>query len=272
MAVSEHLKRFLRDWIFAPRVTQALNSIRVGELAPDQATVEWPQGAASSLERLRTAPPGALLWVPTSAVRYAHTASAFSYEQSHFVRYLRDGPEVLERFYRMHQPNDQVAQYFLATDGIGTYTPIRFPRLRVPWDYEHLYGGEGRLGPNHGIQGYGPVSTKKLQLEATRLEKLCRSVRRNGFYTGGVRYQLMTRDGSDYRIVITGGQHRVAVLAHLGWPLIPVTAEPRVPREIRLEDLPQWPGVLDGTFSAQAAAAVFRAFFRDPHEVLLPGW
>ncbi len=43
-------------------------------------------------------------------------------------------------------------------------------------------------------------------------------------------------------------------------------------REIRLSDLEHWPGVLEGSFTAEEARSVFMAFFRSPDDSLASGW
>jgi hypothetical protein len=43
-------------------------------------------------------------------------------------------------------------------------------------------------------------------------------------------------------------------------------------KEVRLSELDSAPGVLDGSYTKEEARLVFMAYFRDPHEVLLPDW
>ena len=115
--------------------------------------------------------------------------------------------------------------------------------------------------------------------QAERLGNIRKSIERKGYI---VRQEelpwfsllLRDRDGeiSDYRVLVMHGNHRVAVLAHLGWELIPMAPIPTMlPNEIRLSEINSWPGVLDGSYSINQATAVFLAFFRDAEEQIVPG-
>jgi hypothetical protein len=128
-------------------------------------------------------------------------------------------------------------------------------------------------------QAYGPVPEEKLLFEADRLNRVLDSVRKVGYWlqqSDVPTFQLLVddsdRDRIDYSLLVISGNHRAAVLAFLGWDTIPMRVSPEQPREVRMSDLEYWPGVVDGGYSKEATVAYFRAFFRDPHEVLLPSW
>ena len=88
---------------------------------------------------------------------------------------------------------------------------------------------------------------------------------------GQIRGRIFYKDNDDFRIVLLNGNHRTAVLAHLDWELIPVHPQAGY-HPVRLSDLAQWPGVMDGQFTQKAAGKVFEALFRPRHQQLLPGW
>jgi hypothetical protein len=127
---------------------------------------------------------------------------------------------------------------------------------------------------------FGPVSAARLEREATRLDAIWQSISLHGFVMreGGdnLRYEILLldldEDSLDYRCVVRAGNHRIAVLASLGWNQIPLVPMPTMVREIRLSDAHHWPRVLDGTFSIDAARSYFKAFFRDHRTQLLAGW
>lgn len=219
-------------------------------------------------------------WVPLDKIRY-FSGVAFSLQQHHFVRYLQEGIPSLRSFYELHQPRNQFETNFLYEKQSGDFVEITPPATRAPWNpAPFLHGGDrNHLSIGKGHQGYGPVEEVRVQWEAKRLRRIEKSFRRFGFRTElsssepNPRFALLWRDDhvEDYRVMVTAGNHRIAALAFLGWPLIPMSRQPSYPT-IRLRELESWPGVLDGTYSAEAARDYFLSFFRDEKRVLLPGW
>ena len=233
------------------------------------------------MEKLQIAPYGQILWVEVERLTF-RGGVACTWEQHPSVRYFRDGMESLRRFYELHQPRNQMEALLLDDTRVGDFVPVKFPKRRMPWSFEVQSGGEGSLGASHGTQHHGPVSEEKLLSEKNRLDNIRDSVQEHGFLQvvgdGFIRFGEILIDDSEpgvteYRVYARGGQHRISLLSHLGWPLIPMMPQRSFPwREVRLSDLARWPGVLDGTFSEEAARAYFLAHFRSPTEQLLPGW
>jgi hypothetical protein len=219
-------------------------------------------------------------WVPLEKIRY-FSGVAFSPQQHHFVRYLEEGISSLRRFYDLHHPRNQFETNFLYGKQSGDFLEIAPPTTRAPWNPEpFLHGGDrNHLSIGKGHQGYGPVEEVRVQWEAKRLRGIEKSFRRLGYRSElsssepNPRFALLLRDDhpEDYRVMVTAGNHRIAVLAFLGWPLIPMNRQPSYPT-ISLRELESWPGVIDGTYSAEAARDYFLSFFRDDTRVLLPGW
>jgi len=219
-------------------------------------------------------------WIPLEKIRY-FSGVAFSREQHHFVRYLVDGLPSLQRFYELHQPHNQFETNFLFEKQSGNFVEITPPSTRTPWNPEpFLHGGDrNHLSIGKGHQGYGPVEEVRVRWEAKRLRRIERSLRRFGYRSElsssepTPRFALLWRDdyAEDYRVMVTAGNHRIAALAFLGWTLIPMSRQPSYPT-IRLGELNSWPGVIDGTYSAEAARRYFLSYFRDDKQVLLPGW
>lgn len=234
---------------------------------------------AAGLEDLLVAPRGEIVWVNTDKLRL--WGRALTPQQNQHVRYYEDGIQSFRRFYELHQPRNQFEAIMLDDTLVGSFFPIQPPKRREPWSLEIQGGREEKLGPEHGTQRHGPVSERKLLFEKKRLDRVRRSVEKRGFIKRGddfIRFGEVIIDDSDpgkldFRVVLQAGYHRASLLAYLGWPLIPMMPSPQMSwRDIRLSDLPRWPGLLDGTFSEEAAWAYFRAHFRDPAEELLPGW
>jgi hypothetical protein len=221
-------------------------------------------------------------WVPVDKIRYFSGVS-FTREQHHFCRYLGDGEPSLAKFYSVHQPRDQFELNFLDQDQSGKFRTVAPPLIRTPWSANAiLHGGrKHHLSIDNGHQGFGPVQDVRIRWEARRLERIRKSIIKSGLRPHLSlseplpQFQLLVNDevanSSDYRVMVTAGNHRVAVLAHLGWKSIPMMRSPSAP-VIRRSDLNYWPGVLDQTYSNQAAGTYFLSFFRDNHQVLLPEW
>jgi hypothetical protein len=219
-------------------------------------------------------------WVPLEKIRY-FSGVAFSSQQHHFVRYLFEGISSLRKFYELHQPRNQFETNFLYEKHSGSFVEIVPPATRAPWNPKtYLHGGDrNHLSIGKGHQGYGPVEEVRVRWEAKRLTRIERSFRRFGFRKElsssepNPRFALLCRDdlAGDYRVMVTAGNHRIAALAFLGWPLIPMSRQPSYPT-IRLGELESWPGVVDGTYSVEAAHDYFLSYFRDEKRILLPGW
>jgi hypothetical protein len=219
-------------------------------------------------------------WIPLERIRY-FSGVAFSREQHHFVRYLVEGLPSLRGFYELHQPRNQFETNFLFEKQSGDFVEITPPYTRAPWNPEpFLHGGDrNHLSIGKGHQGFGPVEEVRVRWEAKRLRRIERSFRRFGYRSElsssepTPRFTLLWRDDypEDYRVMVTAGNHRIAALAFLGWTLIPMTRQPFCPT-IRLSELESWPGVVDGTYSAEAARHYFLSYFRDDKQILLPGW
>jgi hypothetical protein len=204
-----------------------------------------------------------VLLVPLDKVRYPG-GRRYTVDEHHFLQYYDGGLPALRRFYEQHQPRDMVEAHFLPTTG-GT----KLPKCAsgVPWfrEPERAEGkGEWGLGPEHGVQAYGPVSERKLKLEAARLDAVLASIRKHGFRPdlGGrpMGYFLLRRSGA-WAFVIRVGFHRVAAMAHLGHGSIEVVFHPAMPRCIDEADVAEWPMVRDGVMRPEEALAIFAQYF-----------
>jgi hypothetical protein len=229
----------------------------------------------ASLYELRTARPGDVLWVPLENVRSV-LATAFSWEQNHYVRYLRDGAVSLQRFYDTHQPRNPLEMLFLKTSDIDNPVSSSTQKLwDPPWQRLRSRSSAQVLDS----QWFGPVGQRRFDEEVSRTNEVLHSITESGLWfksCDNISFWLLVLDSdvgeSQYRVIVADGNHRVAVLAHLGWRMIPMEPLMDFVGEVRLSDIDDWPGVLDGTYSAHSAEKYFRAFFREPHEVLLPAW
>jgi hypothetical protein len=186
-----------------------------------------------------------------------------AYDGGHpFVRALREGPGALEAFYAAVRPVNLPALYGADPHGPGSGLP--------PWELPWLNrprtppAPEGGLGVEHGVSFYGPASAEKIAFEHSRLVETEASIRRDGYQPerhGDINGHVL-RDGDRFRFFVRGGKHRAAVLAHMGWPAVPVAFRPGWPRSIDSRDVGQWPLVQAGALSEAVARAIFVRYFQ----------
>lgn len=179
---------------------------------------------------------------------------------------LRYEDSVLATFYQRFQPRNQVEFFFprsvasaqagaaLARAPMGHgYAPL------VPWQLELESGsdrGEHGLGPEHGHQSFGPVSSEKGRSEFERLRSTYVSIRDHGYRPERAKGDiagLFVLRGADYRFVIRSGHHRMAALAALGAATVRVGFFHRDPRAVNAEAIPAWPLVREGVFDEELA-------------------
>lgn len=259
----------LRDWLIPPNVLKAISKLQTRELFPGKNPLHAPPHAPDPLYKLMFPHENELLW-PTSSRLVNAMAQSFTAEQHHFVRYLAMGAATLENFYQLHRPSGALEARFVKETRCDYSGP---GWLQPPWVHVRADEDTESLRPP---ELFGPVSAAQLATEKLRLDSLMQSISENGvidrqaFQPGGaITGQLLFNDeDDDYRIMVINGNHRVAVLAHLGLQHIPIRFRSESP-PVRLSDLNRWPGVIDRRFTPETAHAFFHSFFRDPHHPLL---
>jgi hypothetical protein len=258
-------RTFLSNWILAPRLFEYL----FGRKTTSRFVYPPPELVATLQDLRWTEGPH---WVSLEKC-VSSIGTHFNESENQFVRYLNGGGrDSLSEFYRQHRPSNSFEYVFL-TPPKGYSLPEGYNRQ--PWAPEPA----GSLSPGH--QYHGPTSEAKLDYETWLLESLRRSISKRGLVQGYdfhqplPRFQLLVDDVSsptpDWRVLVQGS-HRVAVLAHLGWEAVPLLPSLSVPREIRLSDVAEWPAVVDGDYSKDAARLYFLGFFMTPEEKSFPGW
>jgi hypothetical protein len=208
--------------------------------------------------------------VSSSKVKH-HGGQSYNQYQHHFMQYYQDGIEALENFYSNHQPKTVYEKHFI----------VNHPGCqdKLPWrsDSSSQSNGEHGLSAEHGHSAFGPVSDKKLKLEAARLDYCLGSIRAAGYVVnsdfpkqenGFPRGYFLVSNSGDWAFVVVGAKHRVAALIRLGWVNIPVCCEPNFPRCIFESDISSWPGVKSGNFSIKDAKLIFDSYFRDENKGL----
>jgi hypothetical protein len=102
-----------------------------------------------------------------------------------------------------------------------------------------------------------------MEFDCKRLFSLYQSIKTKGYIIDftpneDIASQILINDNLDYRWVITGGHHRSAVCHALGYRDL----ESRIQNIIFRSEAVNWPGVVSGVFSKDAALKVFDSVFQ----------
>lgn len=186
----------------------------------------------------------------------------------------------LERYYNHFQPKSAADTLALAGEISAELLNAPPIALKLPWEEgswqrkltvtaarerEDNRARGKNLSFAHGASEYGPVSLEKGELEFETLRSLIGSIRSNGYrrHDGpdGDIFALPLIDRTNrVRFLVRGGKHRMAVVAALGYETVPLRLQlNKAPP--RLQELPYWPRVRSGVYSASQAEDVFQAIF-----------
>ncbi len=147
----------------------------------------------------------------------------------------------------------------------GTGQPL--PLFVYPWGTFRC----GVLGTDKSAETSrfcGPSEDAFIRDEFERTRSQYLAMQENGYrpttfpnsFIGGT--WLVAADGRR-RFVVLQGNHRMAILAHLGCQEIAVRTQPAHLATIRETELEKWPLVIQGGCSEYHALAVFRLFFEE---------
>ena len=108
----------------------------------------------------------------------------------------------------------------------------------------------------------GPVSARKVNVEAQRIVTVLNSMIQNGYQRsnrkdGDVRATALVNEDRNWRWLITYGNHRASVASSLGYENIPI----RVNLVICREHVDFWPHVVNGLYTKSQALEVFDRLF-----------
>lgn len=164
---------------------------------------------------------------------------------------------ILYKYYSLYQPKSMF-ECLMCEDA---YDPVNGdgPWVPLPWGMGH------RRVLEEGNQHYGPNSKTFIRKEFKRLIHVYEKLKAEGYqptqnHDGFVKGYFLKK-GNDYRFLITGGQHRIAAMATLGYESILARIPPRRKRVIDLEDREEWDQVVNGTYSPELASHVFHMYF-----------
>lgn len=161
-------------------------------------------------------------------------------EDNPFSRFYRE-PGILDAFYRHYRPRDLEDALRLVEDRPRTEPSVPLWKDHVRYIKDVPWTGKYGLSASHGCNLSGPVSQELIMLERIRLSYVLRSLNRRGLcperYSGHLRGMFVVH-GDEYVVRITGGLHRAAALAYLGFETLPVMFHPYEPRGIDSKTCP----------------------------------
>ncbi|ANB02214.1 hypothetical protein ECTOBSL9_1552 [Ectothiorhodospira sp. BSL-9] len=122
----------------------------------------------------------------------------------------------------------------------------------------------------HGWHHYGPVAEEKFTLEFTRTATLVDSIEDRGYQVTvaahpsrlgetPIRGAVLVNEQGGWRYAVDDGQHRVSVLAALGFTSFSGVVRPQA--VYHRSSVEQWPGVIAGDLDAEAARQLFDRVF-----------
>jgi hypothetical protein len=141
----------------------------------------------------------------------------------------------------------------------------RFPLFVYPWGT--FRSGETRSSKTPATSRFcGPSSAEFVADEFARTIRLYHAMRETGYRPWGFGHTfiggtVLQRANGERRFVVLQGNHRLAVLAHLGVDPIRVRDVPGYLRVVREQDAGKWPLVADGTCRLASALRIFHFYF-----------
>lgn len=191
-----------------------------------------------------------------SQIEYGRTAELFSHNQSvnPFIdavsiaikspndNQLKILEEKLSQYYSTVQPKDPLEWYGLSSKdapGLKSLVPWAAP---LPWVNQTIDGKknsvknwikldhqevDSKINLEDGFTYFGPVSDKKIEVEALRYYNLIQSVCDNGYnrsndFGGDICGEILINKKGEWRWLAGPGQHRGVVLSAFDYQTIPV--------------------------------------------------
>jgi len=174
-----------------------------------------------------------------------------------FVATMKSGDiAYLRKFYENYQPENIWEMYFLSSNRDSSIVSLPWKSVKKKADFKE----EDGLSEDGGHQWFGPVSSKKIEVEYRRCMNCYNSIKKEGYYPqkyGGYPRGHFLVGENEFCFHVEGGQHRIAALAALKWNRIEVMSMNGPFDIIRESEVDTWPGVRDGHISREDALAIF---------------
>ena len=181
------------------------------------------------------------------------------------MRSLTVEDSILYKFHRLYQPKDMSDLPFSAGADIGFK-----PGLSIyPWGSFNAKENEAhvRIKNAYTSRFYGPSSIELIKKDFNNLKKLYEYIKVHGYrpwhfknaFIGGV--FLEKKDGQR-KFVVLQGNHRTAIMAHLGYERIQTRYLKGYYKCIHEKDMENWLYVKSGDCTEEDAKAYFDSLFK----------
>ncbi|MEE2025821.1 methyltransferase domain-containing protein [Alkalimonas mucilaginosa] len=186
----------------------------------------------------------------------------------------REAP--LYQYYQSCQPTcfGDLWQQLGYTADIGVLSQMPLDRYVswLPWfdssdSIEDMQAGQSKaaLIPDWDSHAFGPQSDAQVLAELKRLRNLVMVISQEGYTPelkpdGYIRGYILKHQ-QDARFVVTAGQHRLAVMAALGFKSAMIKFQPGYERVIDSSEVQSWPLVKSGVYTEEQALAIFHGVF-----------
>ena len=167
----------------------------------------------------------------------------------------------LYNYYNKFNPKN-LSQVMFETDELESFASIDKFCVIHPWHGRIIkQKGEKGLNIKEGCQYFGKVSKRKGLLEFMRLIKLYNIIKTNGYNKRKKVTGYLLKKKNDYRVVLIGGNHRMAVIAALKHKYVKIKI--RNKKTIELNNVSQWPNVQNNLLNIDEAKKIFNRYFED---------
>ena len=204
---------------------------------------------------------------------YHYGGQQFISNEQPFTKFYKEGFNSLKLYYERNVPisSFEAHKIDLNEEAIKP-SALKKNDFTLPWlnSANNSLNGEYGLSIKHGHSAFGPISSRKLKLEAERLNLCYSSIKNKGYvlkqyfpkmYSDVPKGYFLISNDNSWSFHVVSGKHRVAALIHLGWKSIPVRFEPSMPRAIFEKDIDKWPMVKNLTYNKDTALLVFKTYF-----------
>ncbi len=190
----------------------------------------------------------------TATLAQAYEKPGLGYEES-----------ILKAFYERFQPGNRQEQLFGA--GEAPLQPLAGGFTLLPWMERAnrplnaakaplVRGGNHHFGPNSEQFG-----AQELELLKTNAALLRTYGYRPEIFPDGYIQGYLLKDGTEYRFIVTEGQHRMAAVGLLGLEVLKVRFDLNWLPVIDRANIKKWPQVESGLYSEAVAEKVFNYYF-----------
>ncbi|MCA0754944.1 hypothetical protein KP806_07765 [Paenibacillus sp. N4] len=195
---------------------------------------------------------------------YSYTANGWHYSGATIKQYILNpqltyNDSILKIYYEKFQPKSLIEALFIKNNKITIPNDEQWPAL--PWLHVAY------KPRNSNYQHFGPNPDHYGKTEFSKTIDLYKKLSKNGYqpksHRDGFIRGYFLKHYDDYRFVVSGGQHRIAALAMLGYKNIEVKIQPSYQRVIDIQKVHKWINVRNNKYNQEEAIQIFNLYFNE---------